>query len=511
MQIERTKNAARNIVWGTIEKIMILLLPFATRTVMIKTLGAEYLGLSSLFTSILSVLSISELGFGSAIVFSMYKPIAEDDKVTLCALLNAYRKIYLAIGTIILGVGIVVIPFLPKLISGDYPADINLYVLYLIYLFNTVISYYLFAYKAALFSAYQRNDLTSKCSAVINLTSNVLKIVLLLMFHNYYIYVMVIPLTTLATNIANALLAKKYYSDIQCKGRISTELKNGIKKRMVGLISFKIYGVVFSAVDTIFISAFLGLTQLAIYNNYCYIQNSIVGFMTILTTSITAGVGNKMVTNSVEDNYIDFKNFTFANGWLCSWCAVCLLCLYQNFMRIWVGDELLFGFDTMALMVLYFFLPRTSTLTYTYREAAGLWWEDRYRPIVATIVNLGVNIILVKTIGINGVLISTLICTVFINIPWGSMVLFKKYFKKSTREYFLLLVFYISVTAVVAMLTYGICMMVPFDGYLGLIIRGIVCCIVPNILFYGFYHKMKEFGYTKLLIRKILVKFSKKV
>ena len=138
MQIERTKNAARNIVWGTIEKIMILLLPFATRTVMIKTLGAEYLGLSSLFTSILSVLSTSELGFGSAIVFSMYKPIAEDDKVTLCALLNAYRKIYLAIGTIILGVGIVVIPFLPKLISGDYPADINLYVLYLIYLFNTI-------------------------------------------------------------------------------------------------------------------------------------------------------------------------------------------------------------------------------------------------------------------------------------------------------------------------------------------------------------------------------------
>lgn len=490
---------------------MSLLLPFVTRTVMIKALGAEYLGLSSLFTSILSVLSISELGFGSAIVFSMYKPIAEDDKSTLCALLNTYRKIYLAVGTIILSAGLIVVPFLPKLISGEYPADINLYVLYFVYLFNTVISYYLFAYKAALFSAHQRNDLSSKCAAAINLISNVLKIVLLLMFRNYYIYVAVIPASTLATNIANTLLAKKYYPEIQCKGKISLEHKNGIKKRMVGLVSFKIYNVVFSAVDTIVISAFLGLTQLAIYNNYYYIQNSIIGFMTILTTSITAGVGNKMVTSSIEENYADFKKFTFANGWLCSWCAVCLLCLYQPFMKIWVGEELLFKFDTMALMVLYFFLPRISTLTYTYREAAGLWWEDRYRPIVATVVNLGVNIVLVKTIGINGVLISTLVCTIFINIPWGSLVLFKKYFLRSAKEYFYQLSFYSAVTMAVAVITYGICRIVSFNGYLGLICRGVICFIVPNALFYLAYHKVKEFEYTKVLVQKVFNKFLRKI
>ena len=147
MKIERTKNATRNIIWGIIEKIVTILMPFICRTVFIKVLGSEYLGLNSLFSSILQVLSISELGIGTAIVFSMYKPISEDDEDTLCALLNVYKKVYQVIGTIILLVGLSIIPILPKLISGTYPSEVNIYALYLIYLFNTVIGYFLFAYK----------------------------------------------------------------------------------------------------------------------------------------------------------------------------------------------------------------------------------------------------------------------------------------------------------------------------------------------------------------------------
>lgn len=510
MKIERTKNASRNIVWGVIEKIGAILLPFITRSVMIKELGAEYLGLSSLFTSILSVLSISELGFGTAIVFSMYKPIAEDDNETLCALLNVYRKIYNVIGSIILVCGLVVAPFLPKLVSGEHPADVNIYILYVIYLFNTVISYYLFAYKAALFNAFQRNDLASKRSAVINLISNILKIVVLIMFHNYYVYVIIIPLTTIATNLVNAYLANKMFPNIICKGTISATMKEGIKKRIIGLVSFKIYNVVFTSVDTIVISAFLGLKPLAIYNNYYYVQNSIVGFLTILTTSITAGVGNKMVTNSKEDNYSDFKNFTFANGWICSWCSVCLFCLYQHFMSWWVGSELVFPFDTMALMVLYFFLPRMTTMTYIYREAAGLWWEDRFRPLVSAAINLIVNLVLVQIIGMNGVIISTLLCTIFINVPWGSIILFKNYFKCSPKEYFGQLLYYAVITALVGGMTLFICSFLPTEGFVIMLVKGIICLIVPNLFFWGFYHRRTEYVYTKQLAERVFNKFIRK-
>lgn len=511
MKIERTKNAVRNIIWGMIEKCTTLLLPFLTRTVLIKVLGSEYLGLNSLFTSILSVLSISELGIGTAIVFSMYRPIAEDDNDTLCALLNLYKKLYYVIGSIILVAGIIISPFLPYLIKGSYPADINIYILYFIYLANTVLSYFLFAYKAALFSAFQRNDLSSKRTSVITLISNILQIILLLVMRNYYTYVILIPLTTVMTNIANAILANRMFPNIVCKGQVSSELKSGIKKRIIGLLSFKIYNVVFTSVDTIVISSFLGLTPLAIYNNYYYVQNAIVGFLVIITASITAGIGNKMVTNSREDNYKDFKNFNFANGWLCSWCAVCLFCLYQHFMNWWMGEELMFPFDTMTLMVFYFLLPRISSMTYSYREAAGLWWEDRFRPLVATVANLIINLILVKYIGMNGVLISTLLCTIFINVPWGSIILFKNYFKTSPLEYFLQTLFYLAVTSVAGVSTLLVCNFLPSTGFLIMLVKGLICVIIPNIVFFIFYHRMKEFEYTKHLVRRILNKAIGKI
>ncbi|MCC8016927.1 MAG: oligosaccharide flippase family protein [Clostridiales bacterium] len=511
MQMNRTKNAARNMIWGAVEKIASLVLPFLTRTVLIKVLGAEYLGLNSLFTSILSVLSISELGIGTAIVFSMYKPIAEYDNDMLCALLNAYKKIYYVIGTIILAAGVIIIPFLPKLIKDSYPADINLYVLYSIYLFNTVVGYYLFAYKAALFSAFQRNDLASKRSAAVSVASNVFQILLLLTTHNYYTYVLVVPLATIITNIANAYLANKMFPKIKCRGSLSKETKHGIKKRIVGLLSFKIYTVVFTSVDTIVISAFLGLTPLTVYDNYYYVQSSIIGFLTIITASVTAGIGNKMVTCSIKENYTDFKNINFINAWLVGWCSVCLFCLYQHFMQWWVGKDLVFPFSTMALMVFYFLLPRITTITYTYREAAGLWWEDRFRPLAATAVNLVFNIILVKLIGMNGALISTLMCTVLINVPWGSAILFKNYFKSSPLPYFGKTLLYIGVTSAAGAVTYAVCGLLPSEGFIYMIIKGVICCIVPNLIFLLVYRKMPEFKYAKQVLFGFLNGFVNKL
>lgn len=349
----------------------------------------------------------------------------------------------------------------------------------------------------------------SKRTTVINFFSNAAQIGLLLFAHNYYVYLLVLPVATIITNLANAYLANKMYPNIQCRGQISEEVKSSIKKRIVGLLSFKIYNVIFTSVDTIVISSFLGLTPLAIYNNYYYIQTSIVGFLVILTSSITAGIGNKMITNSIEDNYQDFKNFTFANGWISSWCAVCLLCLYQHFIKVWVGESYLFPFLTVYLMVIYFFLPRLTTMTYTYREAAGLWWEDRFRPLVATAVNLIVNILLVQIIGMNGVIISTLVCTIFINVPWGSYILFKNYFKISLKEYFGQLIYYLLVTNLAGFVTLWICSFLPSTGWVILFVKTFICCIVPNIIFFVFYRNMKEFKYTQALAEKILKKVKR--
>jgi len=506
MQESRTENAKRNIFWGVIEKIVLMLLPFATRTVMIKTLGAEFLGLNGLFSSILAVLSITELGFSSAIAFSMYKPIAENDNDLLCALLNTYRKIYRVVGLIILSVGLILLPFLSHLIRGNPPESVNVYILYLIYLVNTVIGYFLYSYKGVLFNAHQRSDITSKRATVINAVSIIFQLTVLLSFKNYYAYVVVIPFTTVVTNFTNAYLAKKMYPQVLCHGNISKEMKGEIKKRVTGLLSYKTYGVIFNSVDTIVISSFLGLVPLAIYSNYYYIQTAIISFLSILTSSITAGIGNKMICCDKKENYNDFKKITYVNGWIVSWCTVCLFCLYQHFITIWVGKELAMPFETMILMVLYFFIPRVTTITFTYREAAGLWWEDRYRPLISAVVNLTLNLILVRHIGLNGVVISTLVCSVLINIPWGSYILFKKYFERTAKDYYLRILFYTIVTTIVATGMYMLLSLLPGQGIGAFAVKCMACLILPNVAFYGVYKRLPEFEYLKGLISGILKK-----
>ena len=156
----------------------------------------------------------------------------------------------------------------------------------------------------------------------------------------------------------------------------------------------------------------------------------------------------------------------------------------------------------------YFFLPRLTTMTYTYREAAGLWWEDRFRPLVATAVNLIMNIILVQIIGMNGVILSTLICTIFINVPWGSYILFKNYFKKTLKEYFGQLFYYLLITNLSGFVTLWFCNLLPAMGWGSLFVKILICCIVPNAIFFVFYKNMKEFRYTKRLAKSILNKFK---
>lgn len=509
MKIERTKNATRNIAWGMIEKTVNIVLPFVARTVFIYILGSEYLGLNSLFTSILSVLSLTELGVGSALVFSMYKPIAEDDSDTICALMNLYRRVYRIIGTIITVVGLSITPFITYFIKDKaYPSDINIYVLYLMYLFNTTISYFLFSYKTSLLRAHQRGDVTSKITTGLTFVQQILQIILIAIFKNYYAYVIIQPIFVVIANLINAYKVNQMYPQYKCYGEISKELKDDIKKKIVGLLSYKIYGVIFASVDTIVISRYLGLTQLAIYQNYYYVLNAIVGFVGVFTTSLVAGIGNSMATETVDKNYNDFKKIVFLNGWIISFCSISLMCLYQPFMMLWVGEKLMFPFPTMVLVVLYFYIPRVTTMSYVYREAAGLWWEDRLRPIVATVVNLVLNIALVQVIGMNGVILSTLFCSVFINIPWGTHILFKNYFKRSEAEYFLNLFKYTIITLIMAVITYGICLMIGNTGFVKFFIKMIVCLVVPNAGFALVYRSDEYFQFAIEFVNKLIFKIK---
>ena len=502
MRFARTKNTLRNIAYGALNRVINIVLPFITRTVILYVMGTQYLGLSSLFTSILSFLSLTEMGIGAAMVYSMYKPIAQNDYTTIRALLNLYKKLYRIIGTIILMLGLALMPFLKILVPEELPPDINLHLLYAIYLINAVLSYLLFAYKNAVLQAYQRNDINSKIAALITPVSYAVMLTCLFLTKNYYTYVIWLPIFTVATNFLRLVFVNRNFPDLQPEGEISSELKRSIFKKTTALIGTKLNTVILNAADNLVMSAFLGLTAIAMYGNYHYIMSSIIGFLGIAYGSMTAGLGNSLQTDSLDTNYRNFEKFSFINSWMVGWCTVCLVCLYQPFMKIWVGEDLMFPFYVILELGLYFYIYQIRKVPVVYKDAAGIWWEDRFRPYVCMIVNVVLNITLVQIIGISGIILST-VFSLLVSIPWENYTIFKYVFHRSSRAYYGKMILSAGTMLLAGGATLWICSLLG-DGIPAFLLKGCVCVTVPNVIFAVLNCKRTEFRETIALAQRIL-------
>ncbi len=485
----RTQNAKRNIITSVINKLVIMLTNFVMRTVLIWYLGKVYLGLDSLFTSILQILSLTELGISSAMVYSMYKPLAENDTPAICALLKLYRTVYRYIALAMTVLGVAITPFLHIIVNKDLPDGLNLYTLYFINLGNTVLSYLMFAYRSALFTADQRYSINNNIYSIFKVGTTVLQIAAIILLRNqeylaYYFYCLALPLTTVLKNLFTYYLSKKMYPQYKCEGTVPKEEINGIKKRVAGMFLHKVSFVFRNSLDSIVISAFLGLASLGQYNSYYFIINAISGIMILVSNSVTASVGNSMVKETKQKNYADFKKIQLLYMWLTSWLTVCFAACLQPFIQLWLGKDMLFSDGIMAIFCIYFFSIHFSRVCHIYRDAAGLWWQDRYRPIVETVVNLTLNILLVKFIGVSGVMLSTIFCIVFIEGTWGTRILFKHYFTGEKQSTYMLKLFYTwALTAVSCVICYAIYKLTNLSGIPAIIVYGIIATAVSNIIY----------------------------
>lgn len=503
--MSRTKYATRNIIWGWINKSVNLLMPFICRTVIIYEMGAEFAGIGGLFGSVLQVLSLAELGFATAIVYSMYKPLAENDKKIICALLNFYKKVYHIIGCVVLIIGIAIIPFLRFFIKGQPPQELNIYYLYAIYLFNSVISYFLYSYKCSLLIATQRNDIICKVGIGTTFITYMLQITIIVFSHNYYAYVIVMPILTIANNLINAYIATKLYPDYKCEGDLGKKEKEILKTNTSSMFLCRLGDVTRDSLDNIVISAMLGLHTLTMFQNYYYIQNSITTFITSIVTAIFPSIGNSIATESVEKNYADFKKFDFMYMLISSWAAICLVCLYQPAMRIWVQEDLMFPMSVMVVFVIYFYARKVGDIGYTYKQAAGLWKHDRWRPIVESVVNLILNLLFVKWWGVVGALLSSIFSLIIITFGWGTRVLFKYYFKRSAKEYLFNHLYYLIVTIVGCAITYRICLFVDLENeWYNLFVKLLFCIIFPAIYFIAAYFWKKEYKLTVIFLKNMI-------
>lgn len=496
MKLENTKNTFRSTIWGMFYKLITMVMPFITRTIIIYVLGIEYAGLGNLFTAILTVLSFAELGISNAVIYMMYKPIAEDNRKEICTLLGLYRRIYHIIGFAILGLGITLSPFLRYLINGSYPETINLYILFFIYLANAAFSYFGFAYKKSILYVCQRRDVESKVSAFVMFGIYITEIIVLLLFKNFYVYAICLPLSTLLINMIVAIEVRHRYPWANCKGTVAKSTVKTLLNNTISLIGHKLGFVATNSEDNIIISSFLGLTAVTLYNNYYYVINAVSGLVGVFYHSILAGIGNSLIKEKKEKNYNDLLNITFINLWLVGWCGICFVCLFQTFILIWMGEGMLLDMPTVVLLTFSFYFMQSRNIVLTYKDAIGIWDKDALKPYVVLAVNLLLNVILVQQIGIKGVVVATLFTSAFIGMPWETIVLHKYYFGVSAKRYFVEYVIYFIITVITGIITWLITELVSFNNlYITLFWKLIICIFLPNTIFVAFSFKTERFKY----------------
>ncbi len=504
MDFNRTKNAKRTIVSGLAMRLLTIIVPFIMRTVIIYALGNLYLGLGSLFSSILTTLSLAELGIGSALVYSMYKPVVENDYPQLCALLNVYKKIYFVIGVVISVIGLALLPFLPMLIEGDYPRDINIYLLYVIQLISTVSGYFFFAYKGSVLTAYQRSDITNLVTFISDMIMYALQIVSLLLLKNYYIYVLLILIKSVAFNIVIALIVKKKYPHLTANGTIDDETQQQITKKTYALTGHKVAEVVINSTDNILISMFIGLNMVAIYNNYYYVISALSGIILIVFTGMISIVGNYLISEDLVSVKKLFGTLNHINAFILVFCCSCLISMYQPFITLWTGASNLFPMYMVVLFVVFFYMLRIRSVIALFQNAAGIWEKDLKKAYIMTIINLTIDLALIQRIGVAAALISTIVSMVFAFVY--EVIVVHKYVLKSkpNRCFVLNAVYLVCVVLSCTLSHYAMNYFSCYNSWIQFFLGGIVSTVIAIVSFSGLTFWCPEYRNSIAFIRNKL-------
>lgn len=489
----RTKNSINNIISALAGQSISLIVIFISRIIFVNTLGVEYLGINGLFTNIIGVLSLFELGIGNAIIYSLYKPIAINDEAKVKALINLYAKIYRIIGIAILIMGLLITPFLDNIIKNK-PDVPHLNYIFILYLINSVITYF-YAYKRSLIMANQKNYIINIIHYIILILLNIAQIILLFTTRNYTLFILCQLLFTIIENVWITTKANRLYPFIKNKTiqKIDTHTTGEIFKNVRALLIHKIGDVVVFGTDNIIISSFVGINMVGLYSNYTLIITTLRSILGQIFVSITASVGNLHAQADVNKKFTIFNATFFMNFWLYGFLSICLWILLNPFIELWIGKEYLLSESVVFLIVFNFYLNGMRRSTLTFRDAMGLFWNDRYKPIAEVVINLICSLLLVKNLGIFGVLLGTLISTLTTCFWIEPYVLYKYGFHQPVRKYFVKYFGYTVVVIISGYLTGLSCIVFTGTSLLSILNRAIVCVIISNAVFFFVYRKTNEF------------------
>lgn len=501
------KNSAVSIMIQLIS----IIINFVSRTVLIKTLGEQYLGISGLFGNILNMLSLAELGIGATITYWLYQPMANNDEERLSVLMAIYAKIYNILGILVLTMGLSIAPFLAFFMK-EIPDIPYLTLIYVLTVINMASSYF-FAYKSTLIIVAQKNYILDITKFLFYFANSIIQIIVLLFFRNYLFYLIVGIISSLLGNVTISIIAEKMFPFLKnkIKARLTKEEKNEIKKDVSAIFSHNIGSFVLTSTDNMVISKFIGVVEVGLYSNYTMIIHAIQKLLNMIFGALTSSIGNLLNSVSKEKSYEVFKNIFFATCWLVGFCSVCMYILFNPFIALWLGEEYVFDNYVVFFIVLNFYLMFIRRPANTFKHCVGLFRNDKYKPFIEAFINLFTSIWLVNRMGIGGVFIGTAVSTVLACLYVEPHILYKYFYKKNVSEYFALLLRYSTVTLLSGLIIKILGIFINKVTYTSFLYLLLLCMIIPNFLFWLFFHNTAEMDYFKTILNNILNKFKVKI
>lgn len=499
----RTKNTFINLLVNLGGQGVGLFVGMVARVFFVRLLSAEYLGLSNLFTNIISMFSLVELGVGSAMTFSLYQPLAEQDVEKIKSLMMLYRKLYRLIGSVMLILGFCGIPFYRYFMKEVPPID-HLDLIYLLFVWNTAISYF-YSYKRSLIITDQKRYIATLFRYSFYIVLNVVQIIVLYFTRNYYLFVGLQILFTWLENFFVSKRADKMYPYLKEKCiRPLTKDEFALIKRDIGAMIFhKIGGLTVNSTDNIIISKFLGLMVSGLYANYALIIQALKTVTAQFFQSLTASVGNLKVSEDEQYVLDVFYKILFISFWIFSFVAISLGILINPFVEIWLGPSYCFNGFVAAVLAANFFFYAVRQAVLTFRDATGTYYYDRYKPLFEAIINLVASVWLVIHWGVAGVFIGTLLGFIFTGFWVEPLILYKHIFHRSLKEYFKKYFVFLGVTSISAVCTVFVGSLVPGNDVFSFFAKVIICVTIPNGVFWIFFHRSTEFRYFIMLAKKL--------
>lgn len=501
----RSVNSLRNVLFGFLQQFVTLALAFLARTVFIRSLGVEYIGVNGLYSNILTLLSLTELGVGNVLTYSLYSALHDNDQEKIHQLVSYYRKLYRGIALTIMIVGIAIIPFLKYLVKSSLPYnEVVLY--YVLYLLNSVVSYFV-VFKVTLLRADQKEYIRNIVATVALLFQYSFQIIYILVRKDYIGYLVIqIIFTVLQNLVCNSIVNRQYPNLKNYTSNDDLVDKSNLISDVKSMFVYKVSNVVVTSTDNILISVLLGTIYVGYYSNYSMIINYVSTFINLIITGITGSLGNLNADKNRDHSYTVFRCMVYLFGVITAFCSVCILNLVQGFIPIWIGKEYVLSTSTVLSIVATFYVTHAFDPTWMFCETMGLFRERKYAMVVNAVLNLVLSILLARPLGMTGILGATALARVMTIIWWEPYILFKYKFQRPVIEYVKQQAGIIGTNMIIATVSVLVCSNLP-QSVMGLILRGCVCLIVVVLVEVVFMRRTEEFIWLR---KKIISIFCRK-